>query len=162
MYQNYFVTKSAIDESGRQPSTLEKMTEVELQRVNFKSREVRLLLKELQVKKATGPDDISTRVLRECAIEHAPSLSRLFRISLRKFPAGWPQREQHFHLSEISFRIQRRRLRCPSRLRPRSKPAQHACHFLPRVARMWNALPADAFSRDDPEKKQRYLKDFRL
>ena len=86
-----FAAKAAIDDSGRQPPTLETVTEAELHRVNFKSREVRRLLQNLQVTKATGPDNISARVLRECATVLAPSLSRLFRVSLRsgRVPAGW-------------------------------------------------------------------------
>ena len=86
-----FAAKAAIEDNGRQPPTLETVTEAVLHRVNFKSREVRRLLKNLQVTKATGPDDISARVLRECATELAPSLSRLFRMSLRsgRVPAGW-------------------------------------------------------------------------
>lgn len=86
-----FAAKAAIEDNGRQPPTLENVTEAELHHVNFESYEVYRLLQHLQVNKATGPDDISARVLRECAAELAPSLSQFFRMSLRagRVPAGW-------------------------------------------------------------------------
>ncbi len=88
-----FAAKAAIVDNGRCAPHLEAVTDAQLQRINFKSREVLRLLRGLQASKANGPDGISARVLRECASEFAPTLSRLFRSSLRsrRVPAGWKQ-----------------------------------------------------------------------
>lgn len=85
-----FAAKAAVEDNGCHLPTLETAIEAVLHNVKFKSREVRRLLKNLQVTKATDSDDIGARVLRECATELAPSLSRLFRISLRsgRVPMG--------------------------------------------------------------------------
>jgi len=66
-------------------------TTAELNCITFDCTEIFHLLKNLKVTKATGPDGISARVLRECAAELTPSLSRLFRISLQsgQLPADW-------------------------------------------------------------------------
>ena len=41
-----------------------------------------MLLSTLNPYKATGPDNLSGRILKECAIELAPSLTALFNLSL--------------------------------------------------------------------------------
>jgi hypothetical protein len=49
------------------------------------------ILRSLDTSKATGPDNISARMLKECAAEIAPSLCQLFNISLRlgRLPEDW-------------------------------------------------------------------------
>ena len=52
---------------------------------------VRLILDHLDENKATGPDDISGRILKECARELTPSITKLCNISLSLgiFPQSW-------------------------------------------------------------------------
>ena len=53
--------------------------------------EIFSLLKSLDVSKANGPDGISARMLKFTAHAIAPSLTRLFNISIRfgRFPTCW-------------------------------------------------------------------------
>lgn len=54
---------------------------------------VRSLLQDLVVGKACGPDGLSARILRECAVELAVPLCKIFRMSLSKgiFPEKWAE-----------------------------------------------------------------------
>ena len=54
----------------------------ELGNVKFDSRMVENALSKLDVNKATGPDDISPVVLKQCAHVLAPSLALLFNMSI--------------------------------------------------------------------------------
>ena len=53
--------------------------------------EVAKVLKSLNVNKACGPDGVSPRLLKECHMELAPSLTRLFNYSLSHgtLPVDW-------------------------------------------------------------------------
>ena len=53
-----------------------------LYNMQFISQEVINVISKLDVNKALGPDDISPRVLDECALELAPSLTDLFNYSM--------------------------------------------------------------------------------
>ena len=57
----------------------------------FSCRKVRRVLLTLKTRKAYGPDGIPPRVLKECAYELAPVLSRLFRLCLKTgiYPSSW-------------------------------------------------------------------------
>ena len=57
----------------------------------FSCRKVRRVLLNLETKKAFGPDGIPPRVLKECAHELSPMLSRLFRLILKTgiYPSSW-------------------------------------------------------------------------
>jgi len=59
--------------------------------VHFKPKDIRNILRNLDPAKATGPDEIPTKVLRECAAELASPLSRLFQILFSHclFPKQW-------------------------------------------------------------------------
>ena len=54
-----------------------------LRTIRFRPQAVRRLLARLDVSKATGPDGISARVLKECAHELAEPLSKLFALCFR-------------------------------------------------------------------------------
>ena len=86
-----FALKATIDDRGREPPTLPRVTHHDLHRIDFENCEVHRLLEGLKARKVTGPDGISARVLRDCANELTPSLSRLFRQSLSegRVPSGW-------------------------------------------------------------------------
>ena len=53
--------------------------------------EIRLILDNLHSNKATGPDEISGRILKECARELTPSITKICNLSLSqgKFPHSW-------------------------------------------------------------------------
>ena len=59
--------------------------------INITANGVHKCLKNLKVNKATGPDDISARVLKECAAELAPMLSFIFQQSIKcgEVPHDW-------------------------------------------------------------------------
>ena len=83
----------------RQPSlatavpAVEPFTTATLSHVELSLSDVLSNLVALDVSKAAGPDGIPSRLLRECAIQIAPSLTRLFNLSLScgKFPVGWKE-----------------------------------------------------------------------
>jgi len=62
-----------------------------LTHIHFRPAEVKRLLASLDVSKATGPDGISSRVLRECAAELSKPLSALFSLCFRLGvqPVSW-------------------------------------------------------------------------
>ena len=64
-----------------------------LETVRLTEDEVLSLLKSVDISKATGPDKISPRMLKEAAPSIAPSLTRLFNLSLASctVPALWKQ-----------------------------------------------------------------------
>ena len=50
--------------------------------INIETQGVEKLLKNINTKKACGPDMISNIVLKECASELAPELSHIFQLSI--------------------------------------------------------------------------------
>ena len=62
-------------------------------RVNITVNETLDILKSLDTSKASGPDGISSRMLKETAISIAPSFTRLLQMSLSSatFPDCWKQ-----------------------------------------------------------------------
>jgi hypothetical protein len=60
----------------------------------FKSEGVEKLLKNLDPSKATGPDEIPARILKEYAHEFAPYLASFYNISISigEVPSDWRQR----------------------------------------------------------------------
>ena len=59
--------------------------------INIEPHGVKKLLKNINTKKACGPDMISNIVLKECANELAPVLSHIFQLSIDtgKLPKDW-------------------------------------------------------------------------
>ncbi|CAJ1069817.1 hypothetical protein Bbelb_118400 [Xyrichtys novacula] len=59
--------------------------------VNFRPKDVRNILRKLDPGKATGPDEIPTRVLKECTAELASPLCHLFQLLFSRglFPDQW-------------------------------------------------------------------------
>ena len=62
-----------------------------IDKIAFRPKDVRRILKKLNVDKANGPDEIPTRVLRECSAELARPLSCLFKLCFMQgvFPQQW-------------------------------------------------------------------------
>lgn len=73
------------------PDLGEPATDSTLQHITILADEARKVLRSLDVSKASGPDGISNRVLRECADSLCIPLARLFNISLLSgsFPSSW-------------------------------------------------------------------------
>lgn len=92
-FNAFFLSHSSIDETGaRLPNDAHQIATT-LDKVTVSEQEVIDLLKGLDARKATGPDGISPRLLKEAAPAIAPSLARLFNLSLStgKVPQGWKQ-----------------------------------------------------------------------
>ena len=51
--------------------------------------ETKLILGNIDVTKASGPDNISGRILKECAKEILPSLTKLLNLSLSLGKSAW-------------------------------------------------------------------------
>ena len=73
------------------PPPVRRRTTARLCRVRFRRLEVRRLLRALDVTKATGPDGISARVLKECAGPLSAPLALLFSLSFSSgvVPSSW-------------------------------------------------------------------------
>ena len=65
--------------------------------INISQNGVLKLLKNLKPHKATGPDELPARVLKECASELAPMLTSFFQQSLDegRVPDDWNQQRVH-------------------------------------------------------------------
>ena len=87
---NVFAGNSRLDDNGAQPPTI-PLCGHSMPEVKFRLRDVRATLLSLDVRKASGPDDIPALVLRQCAPELSPVLTRLYRLSYTSstVPASW-------------------------------------------------------------------------
>ena len=91
VFNEIFSSVSQIDDAGTQPPHLGTSGVNNLMNVKFRHKDVTNRLRKLDISKSTGPDGISARVLKECASELAPSISKLFSMSFRtgKLPDEW-------------------------------------------------------------------------
>ena len=99
IFNKYFV--SVFNTQTEHPSSDEKTSQVGtnsansddncLSEIEFTEENVLHLLNQLDITKATGPDGISNRILRETSHQIAPSLCILFNMSIQKscFPSDW-------------------------------------------------------------------------
>ena len=93
-FNNLFSSHSRVDSSEDINNTLPFFTYNTPHRFNDISttpEELFKILYGLSISKASGPDDISNKVLRECVISLAEPLSRLFNLSFSfgVFPSSW-------------------------------------------------------------------------
>jgi len=94
VFRSVFSSKCSLDNdfsSGDPFSQVKQRTDATLSSIYIRESAVRKELRRLDVTKATGPDGVPARVLRECADELARPLSRLFSLCYRKKkqPALW-------------------------------------------------------------------------
>ena len=94
VFNNFFFssfTRPDGDTSQPVPTHDDDFVGLRLSEVIISSDEVARLLRNLDVSKASGPDGIPARILKECANQLAPSLCELFNKSLRfgQFPSQW-------------------------------------------------------------------------
>ena len=83
LFNNFFYSNFS---STANDSNLPPINEVRNQHLcslNVSIAETRLVLDNIDPNKATGPDNISGRILKECSKEISPSLTALFNLSLR-------------------------------------------------------------------------------
>lgn len=86
-----FAAKSNIDDKGQVPPLCSNEANCSINNIKIRARIVKHKLLHLKCSKATGPDGISARVLRECADVLSKPLTSLFSLSLRKgiVPSEW-------------------------------------------------------------------------
>jgi len=91
IFNSYFVSHSSIDTTNASLPPFDSAPDNSLSNIDFNEEDTLHILKSLDPNKAIGPDGISPRVLKICAQEIAPSLTRLFKLSLQsgKFPDQW-------------------------------------------------------------------------
>ncbi|CAK1584849.1 unnamed protein product [Parnassius mnemosyne] len=85
-----FASNSTLDDGGNTPPTIPRC-ECSMPDVRFTQRSVRKALFSLDVSKSSGPDGVPPIVLKTCAPELAPVLTRLFRYSYSQgvVPNSW-------------------------------------------------------------------------
>ncbi|CAK1578452.1 unnamed protein product [Parnassius mnemosyne] len=85
-----FASNSTLDDGGKTPPTI-PLCECSMPDVLFSQRSVRKALLSLDIQKSSGPDGIPPIVLRTCAPELAPVLTRFFRYSYSQgvVPNSW-------------------------------------------------------------------------
>ena len=87
----YFAGKMRVPDPHKTPPTLPQIIKEKLEIVQTSEVEVKVFLSEVDVKKAVGPDNISPRLLRQCADELARPLTSLYNLCLRTstWPTAW-------------------------------------------------------------------------
>ena len=92
LFNNFFRDQSSLDDRDAEiPNNQIRNVENSLNSIVTTSHEVQLIMKGLPLGKATGPDGINNRILRELSAELSAPLSVLFNKSLGegKFPSNW-------------------------------------------------------------------------
>ena len=82
----YFATKCSLGDGDISPDSLPPSAQPlhgSLERIHFRMSDVQRRLARLSPCKATGPDGLPTRVLKECSRELAPAVTKLFELSFR-------------------------------------------------------------------------------
>ena len=88
-----FATKMAVSDPLRPPPQLNLECNDPVTMVEVTTEHVEHLLREIDVKKATGPDDVSPQVLKHCAGELSGPLSEVFKACLEEnaWPSVWKE-----------------------------------------------------------------------
>ena len=88
-----FAQKMTVEDPRRTPPRLETECDELVTTVEVTQEQVERLLREVDVRKATGPDDVSPQVLRNCAAELAGPLSQVFRacVEEKTWPTVWKE-----------------------------------------------------------------------
>jgi len=93
MLNDYFASHSTIDDSNATLPPENTPQHEQLNNIQVNETEVRDILKSLKCSKASGPDGISPRMLKETANYFSVPLARLLNLSLQEgvFPQVWKQ-----------------------------------------------------------------------
>ena len=88
-----FAEKMQVRDPSRPPPVLPRETDHTITSVLVTAAEVEKVLRDIDVGKATGPDNISPRVLKNCARELSGPLATIFAACLEqnKWPAAWKE-----------------------------------------------------------------------
>ena len=91
----YYHSVFTRDDGAQAPPAFPKRTEEKITDVVFTIETVEERLQELNPNKATGPDGVESRLMKECSEELAPILHRIFRKSLDEgeIPERWKEAE---------------------------------------------------------------------
>ena len=91
IFNNYFCEQSNLDDSGVNLPVLTAVTHEKLEVVRISETEVEDIFKTLDCSKATGPDLVKPRLLKEAASVLKTPFCRLFNYSLTTstFPTPW-------------------------------------------------------------------------
>ena len=92
VFNQYFTEQCKLDPTQNDPlPDFTLLTDNKIETIILTSVEIFNILKHLNVSKAVGPDKISNRILKECAISLSEPLARLFNLSLAQgvFPSCW-------------------------------------------------------------------------
>ena len=84
----HYAGKMCVADPDRPPHVPPQLVSETIMSVKTSAEEVRVLLRDLDEKKAVGPDSISPHLLRQCAEELAPPLATIFNNSFRS--SMWP------------------------------------------------------------------------
>ena len=86
-----FSTKMSVPDPNRPPPQMDQECDQALTEVMVTQEQVERLLRAVDVRKATGPDDISPQVLRHCSEELAWPLTKIFTACAREktWPVMW-------------------------------------------------------------------------
>ena len=88
-----FAEKMQVGDPNRPPPVLPRETDHTITSVLVTAAQVENVLRDVDVGKATGPDNISPRVLKNCARELSGPLATIFTACLehKKWPAAWKE-----------------------------------------------------------------------
>ena len=87
-FYSVFINESHVEDDL---PVIDEFVNLDLCNIYIEKEEVEKLLKEVNASKAGGPDEIPGRILKECSMSLAPSLTMIFNLSLQtgKFPNCW-------------------------------------------------------------------------
>jgi len=89
----HFSSKMTVPYPEQKPPTLPILSNEKLSRITTSEREVEKLLRNVDTRKATGPDGVNPRLLQRCAKELSSPLTLIFNTCLSscKWPTLWKQ-----------------------------------------------------------------------
>ena len=91
IFNEYFIAQSRLNDDNKIPPQLPEPTYKRLNHINITANDIRDILKSLNVSKASGPDLISPRLLKEGANQLSFPFSKFFNrlIISGQFPQSW-------------------------------------------------------------------------
>ncbi|KAK3102599.1 hypothetical protein FSP39_012507 [Pinctada imbricata] len=93
LFNEYFITQSTVDDSGVDLPPLTYNQTCSIDNIDITETDVKDVLDNLDISKATGPDGINPRLLKEASSELCGPLSKFFNRSLEiaKYPSVWKE-----------------------------------------------------------------------
>ncbi|KAK3106102.1 hypothetical protein FSP39_012782 [Pinctada imbricata] len=93
LFNEYFITQSTVDDSGVDLPPLTYNQTCSIDNIDITETDVKDVLDNLDISKATGPDGINPRLLKEASSQLCGPLSKFFNRSLEiaKYPSVWKE-----------------------------------------------------------------------